>query len=236
MTGLFYMKRQAQGTTVAALPGPAGASPGAGFDPRQMDLELWNAVKSSNNIDDYKAYLDKFPNGTFADLARSRVAGLSRPAAPAGTAPQAAPALTGEIKTAEANLATEDALGIDRDGWREVQRRLTALGFATRGLDGRVGDGTRRGISAWQAARGYPTTGYLNRLQREAIMQEAVPASRAASKTDDDEEEEKPRRRSTTATPSRQPQTQHGAPGAGSAGEFVGGVVRGVIGNKRLPF
>jgi uncharacterized caspase-like protein len=232
MTGLFYMKRDGAGPAVAALPSVAASPPASGFDPRVLELELWNAVKSSNNADDYKAYIEKYPAGTFADLARSRIASLSRPGATA-----AAPVASGEIKTAEATSATEDALGLDRDAWRDLQRRLSSLGYSTRGTDGRIGDGTRKGITAWQNARGYPATGYLNRLQRDALLQEAAPANRQNAKADEEEEEEKPRRRSTTSSsPSRPQQQGGGVPGVGgAAGEFVGGVVRGVIG-KRLPF
>lgn len=41
-------------------------------DPAALELSFWDTIKSSNNPDDFKAYLDKYPDGQFAALARSR--------------------------------------------------------------------------------------------------------------------------------------------------------------------
>ena len=41
-------------------------------DPAALELAFWDTIKSSNNPDDFKAYLDKYPDGQFAALARSR--------------------------------------------------------------------------------------------------------------------------------------------------------------------
>ena len=49
-------------------------------DPAAIELSFWESIKSSNNPDDFKAYLDKYPDGQFAALAKSR----SQPARPAG--------------------------------------------------------------------------------------------------------------------------------------------------------
>lgn len=247
MTGFFYMNKQTGDATPQTPPQPSVvASPqSTGFDPRVLELELWNSVKTSTSADDFKAYIEKFPNGTFADLARSRIASLSvKPATGAASSFSSAPSGTTaaaqvEPKSAEANLATEDALGLDRTAWSEMQRRLTALGFSTRGADGRVGDGTRRGLINWQSARGYPQTGYLNKLQRDALMTESVPAqpvTRSSSSSSDEDDEEKPKRRSSgNVRSSSGGSGGNSAPGVGAAGEFVGGVVRGVIG-KKFPF
>jgi Flp pilus assembly protein TadD len=54
------------------------------------ELNFWNAIKDSRNPDDFSVYLKKFPNGEFADLAKIRVATLSKsnaansPASPGG--------------------------------------------------------------------------------------------------------------------------------------------------------
>jgi peptidoglycan hydrolase-like protein with peptidoglycan-binding domain len=198
---------------------------------------MWSSVKNSKDPEDYRLYLARFPNGTFADLARSRAAALSRPAAApvVATAPMAAApvptaveAASGDIRTAEASKATEDALGLSIDAWKEIQRRLTGLQFNTRGMDGRVGEGTRRGLASWQSARGYPATGYLNRLQHEALLKEVVaraPVSASPTAARAPESKGKQQRRGD----------ESGDPGA--AGEFVGGILKGYL-NKggRLPF
>jgi hypothetical protein len=48
-------------------------------DPAAMELSYWDTIKSSNNPDDFKSYLDKYPDGQFAALAKSR-SNLVRPA------------------------------------------------------------------------------------------------------------------------------------------------------------
>jgi peptidoglycan hydrolase-like protein with peptidoglycan-binding domain len=42
---------------------------------------------------------------------------------------------------------------------RDVQRRPTGLGFDTK-VNGKFDDSTRAVIKRWQAARGYPNTGF----------------------------------------------------------------------------
>ncbi|WP_246026600.1 peptidoglycan-binding domain-containing protein [Paracoccus luteus] len=50
-----------------------------------------------------------------------------------------------------------------------MQRRLSALGYDTRGIDGRFGSGTRAAIAAWQRARGDAGTGYVTEGQLRAL-------------------------------------------------------------------
>jgi tetratricopeptide (TPR) repeat protein len=54
-------------------------------DPAAIELSFWDSIKTSTNPDDFKAYLDKYPDGQFAALAKSR-AQPTRSAAPAGDA------------------------------------------------------------------------------------------------------------------------------------------------------
>jgi len=41
-------------------------------DPAAIELSFWESIKNSSNPDDFKAYLDKYPDGQFAALAKSR--------------------------------------------------------------------------------------------------------------------------------------------------------------------
>jgi lipoprotein NlpI len=79
----------------ALAPTPAPAA----VDPQQADIAYWNSIKASKNADDYKAYLEKYPNGEFVDLANLRVEQLGAPAA-VPAEPPAQPA-SAEPKTAE---------------------------------------------------------------------------------------------------------------------------------------
>jgi tetratricopeptide (TPR) repeat protein len=75
---------------VLAVTNSASMAPGsdtpnvAMLDPAAMELSFWETIKNSNNVDDFKAYLDKYPDGQFASLAKSR-ANFVRPAGNSGS-------------------------------------------------------------------------------------------------------------------------------------------------------
>lgn len=71
LIGEVYLNADKVEVTVAAPTGQA-----------DLELALWQAVSGSNAASDYQAYLDQFPDGTFAGLARNRIAALT-PAVPA---------------------------------------------------------------------------------------------------------------------------------------------------------
>jgi peptidoglycan hydrolase-like protein with peptidoglycan-binding domain len=56
-----------------------------------------------------------------------------------------------------------------------VQQALTALGFDTKGSDGKPGPTTRKAIAAWQAGKQQEVTGYLTGQQRDLVLSEARP-------------------------------------------------------------
>ena len=68
-----------------------------------------------------------------------------------------------------------------------MQRRLTGLGFDIK-ASGKFDENTRAVITRWQAARGYPKSGYLNALQHKALQSEilAHPRRRVRATTDDE--------------------------------------------------
>jgi len=55
----------------------------ATVDPAAIELAYWDTIKNSNNPNDFKAYLDKYPDGQFAELAKSR-SNASRPSGGGG--------------------------------------------------------------------------------------------------------------------------------------------------------
>jgi lipoprotein NlpI len=61
-------------------------------DPKN-ELADWNAIKGSKSAADYQGYLDKYPNGAFADLAKLRIKQYAPPPAPAAAAPAVDPQL-----------------------------------------------------------------------------------------------------------------------------------------------
>jgi len=118
--------------------------------------------------------------------------------------------------TNEATQESEDQIGLDRGKRRDVQRRLTGLGFDTK-VNGRFDESTRAVITRWQAARGFPRTGFLNPLQHQALLSESASAVQASVIGSDDA----PRRAGGGA---------HHHRGGGGPGGLIGGVVGGVVG------
>lgn len=52
------------------------------IDFRAMELSFWDSVKNSTNMDDFKAYLEKYPEGQFAVLAKNKIKSLEAVAQP----------------------------------------------------------------------------------------------------------------------------------------------------------
>ena len=61
-----------------AAPAPAVAS--GPVDPMAVELAFWDSVKNSTNASDYQAYVDKYPQGQFAVLAKQRAMAPPAPA------------------------------------------------------------------------------------------------------------------------------------------------------------
>jgi tetratricopeptide (TPR) repeat protein len=63
---------------VLAVTNSASMAPGSDtpnialVDPAAMELSFWETIKNSNNVEDFKSYLEKYPDGQFASLAKSR--------------------------------------------------------------------------------------------------------------------------------------------------------------------
>jgi len=94
----------------------------------------------------------------------------------------------------EATQETEDQIGLNKAKRRDVQRRLTGIGFDTR-VNGRFDEQARTVIARWQAARGYPRTGFLNTLQHQALLTESVSAVHASVSGSDTSDDDPPARR-----------------------------------------
>ena len=65
-------------TDEAARDVPPAAAGSASADPETIELAFWQSVEASGDAAEYQAYLDRYPQGTFAALAQARV--MSPPA------------------------------------------------------------------------------------------------------------------------------------------------------------
>jgi peptidoglycan hydrolase-like protein with peptidoglycan-binding domain len=114
------------------------------------------------------------------------------------------------IAANRATLETEEQIGLTKSKRRDVQRRLTRLGFDTK-VNGKFDESTRAAIVRWQEEYGYPSTGFLNAGQHKALTD----AAKLAGKSD-----RKDRRRAGSRT--------RYSRGVGGPIGAIGGAVRGV--------
>jgi hypothetical protein len=198
----------------SSLAPAAVASTSGGSD---VELEFWRSVKESNKPEELNAYLTNYPNGQFKSLALARIASLEK--GPSTATRNLTTGIDPATFTDDANQSTEDQIGLDKGQRRDVQRRLTGLGFDTK-VNGKFDDSTRAVITRWQAARGYPKTGFLNKLQHKALLTEIVASSSSASSDDSDDH---PSRRRSSGGGGRRS-------GGGDPGAFIGGVMGGMMG------
>ncbi|WP_291686114.1 caspase family protein [Bradyrhizobium sp.] len=200
----------------------AANTPAAATGPTsEVELEFWRSIKDSNKPEELNAYLTNYPNGQFKSLALARIASLQD--GPSTTTRNLTTGIDPLTFTQQADQTAEDQIGFDRGQRRDVQRRLTSLGFDTRAT-GKFDEQTRAVISRWQAARGYPRTGFLNALQLKALQSE-ITGTRVASADDGDDESVRHSR-------------HHGGGGgrhyrgAGGPGAFFGGMMGGLFGRR----
>ncbi|WP_370230987.1 peptidoglycan-binding protein [Cognatishimia sp.] len=132
------------------------------------ELAYWSAVRDIGTPEAYDAYLNRYPDGLFAEQAADVILGTEQDRETA-------------IKQAEADLR------LNRSKRQEIQRSLALLGYDPRGIDGVFGPATRRAIVAWQEDNRLEPHGFLDRDQLSLLTE--VAARRAA------ELEEEARRR-----------------------------------------
>ena len=131
--------------------------------PRQVatgqELLFWESVKDSRNAWEVRAYLDRYPNGAFAALARARLNRLT--------------GATTETEGEHSGLgpeAVEAALGLQCAERLRIQQGLAARGFDPGPADGLFGRRTRNAIGYWQRSRGREATGYLDAEAAKTLL------------------------------------------------------------------
>jgi hypothetical protein len=213
---------------------PAPVAPGAAIEApntpavaagpaSEVELEFWRSIKDSNKPEELNAYLTNYPNGTFKSLALTRIASLQD--GPSTMTRNLTTGIDPATFTEESSQVSEDQIGLDKAQRRDVQRRLTGIGFDTR-VTGNFDEATRAVITRWQAARGYLRTGFLNTLQHKALQSEIV-ATRVASNDDGDDE---PARHSRHAGGGGGGGRHYR--GGGGPGALFGGMMGGLFGRR----
>jgi Putative peptidoglycan binding domain len=221
LIGSVYLNPAAAPAANAAASSSSPAAVASTSGGSDVELEFWRSIKDSNKPEELNAYLSSYPNGQFKSLALARIASLEN--GPSTTTRNLTTGVDPATFTEDANQTTEDQIGLDKGQRRDVQRRLTGLGFDTR-VNGKFDEETRGVISRWQAARGYPKTGFLNKLQHKALLTEIVATTQTSSSGDSDDH------------PARRHHSGGGGGGGGGRyrgpsgpGAFIGGVVGGLF-------
>jgi caspase domain-containing protein/putative peptidoglycan binding protein len=238
LTGSVYLNPAAP-TAAAAPAASAAAAPAVASAPSggsDVELEFWRSVKDSNKPEELNAYITNYPNGQFKSLALSRIASLETGSKDGDKKDSGGKDMTRNLAavdpatfTDEATQLTEDQIGLDKGQRRDVQRRLTGLGFDTK-VTGTFNDDTRTVLKRWQAARGYPSTGFLNKLQHKALLTEIVSAQTGS---DDSDSSDHHVRRSDSGGGGGGRRYRGGGGGGGGGpnpGAFMGGMIGGMMG------
>jgi peptidoglycan hydrolase-like protein with peptidoglycan-binding domain len=122
-------------------------------DTSAAEITFWNSVKDSTDPEELRAYLDAFPQGKFAALARIRLnkldlARLAKPAAP-GT----------------------PTLQLNEQIIKEVQERLYNLNYPITSISGKLTPEVTEAIRAFQGKLGEAMTGELTETQLAKLRQ-----------------------------------------------------------------
>lgn len=161
-------------------------------DPPSWEVEqrLWDEASKRNSVPFYEAYLDQFPNGRFATVARLNIDALKDPKAEtrqvaavdtdeanasSGSAVRTSVGVSDEVKQTPGTELTEAAIGLDRQGRIDLQLRIEALGNELGRIDGNIGPQTRQAIGVWQEKNGLPQTTYLTREQLAFLVIQTDP-------------------------------------------------------------
>jgi len=229
LIGSVYLNpAAAPAASAAAAPGgaPVAVASTKSGNP-DVELEFWRSVKESNKPEELNAYLTNYPDGQFKSLALARIAAIE--SGPSTTTRNLTAGVEPATFTDEASQTTEDQIGLDKGQRRDVQRRLTGLGFDTK-VTGKFEPETRAVITRWQAARGYPKSGYLNKLQHKALLSEIVATTSASSGDESDGRAVRRAQRSSAPGPAPAPTPVHRAGPDPAGAAFIGGVMGGVLG------
>jgi len=84
-----FISASITGEPFMLMPGAAGpvsrAAEAVQSDPKSMEMMFWQSASAGDDVGQLQAYLGKYPNGQFVDLAKAKIASLQRSATAAGS-------------------------------------------------------------------------------------------------------------------------------------------------------
>lgn len=159
----------------AAAMGLWAATPAMAQAPTQAEITFWSSIQNSKTAAEYEAYLQAFPNGTFAPLARLRIqqlggGGGSSAGGGGGGAPPA-PQFENNPPRQQANTINTN----DRELVRQIQFRLYNLNYQVNRQDGVWDESTRKAVAEWQERTKRESTGFLTPEHWQALQNARLP-------------------------------------------------------------
>lgn len=162
--------------------------------PSPGDESFWQSIQTSTNAAEFRAYLDAFPKGFYAERARKRIAELEgrapppppvpptvTPQPPASTdipfTPDPSPQRPAQLPPSSPGGDPRASVLTNYTVIREVQERLYALNYAIKVINGQLSKETREAISAWQQVVRRPTTGDMT-AEELAHLRSAEPITK----------------------------------------------------------
>jgi len=120
-----------------------------------LDRDYWEETGARGSEAGYRTYLDRYPEGIYADEARAKLRELEE--------------ASEDASNAEAR-AREDALNINPVLARLIENRLGQLGYNPGRVDGRFDADARRAIARYQSDGGLTATGYLDQATLARLL------------------------------------------------------------------
>ncbi len=182
------------GTTAGETAGSANGL--ADEDAHATEITYWNVIKSGGDKTYYEAYLRRYPDGLFADIARTKLDEIGSRSAPKNTKatdsqdkpgfdkslltlldPDAVKPDTDASKRSLTPENIETSLDLSKEDYQRVQVALNALGYDVGAEDGAFGSKSRAGLRKFQIRNRIEESGYLtdNTLQSLITTFEGMP-------------------------------------------------------------
>ena len=130
------------------------------------ETALWDSVKDSRDPAEIQTYLDRFPNGIFAPLARIRMRNLQG-------ASSAAPASSTQPQQQSGGGSALTSASIIR----EVQDRLYNLNYQISARNGQINNQTREAIRQWQTNLKRTVTGDMTSAELAMLRRANLPTT-----------------------------------------------------------
>ncbi len=147
---------------------------------KEAETAYWTSIQSAGGTASFEAYLAKYPQGQFTDLARIRIDEIARTAAARAEAAKAEAEKQKQLQVASLQQPvtakeTETRSLAPEELARETQRELQRLGCLIGSVDGNWGNGSRRALENYAGRQGLklasldPALDTLDRLKATTV-------------------------------------------------------------------